>query len=52
MQFSLITTPVAVEFHVVPKLNHLEIFGISSFAKYNPQTDWYKHSVSLDLDTE
>ena len=52
MKFAPGTTPVAGGFHVVPKLNHPEIFGISWFAELNPQIDWYTHSVQLDLDDE
>ena len=34
---------------MVPKLNHPVIFGMSWFAKFNPQIDWHNHSVQLDL---
>ena len=37
---------------MVPKLNHPVIYGISWFAKFNPQIDWHNHSVQLDLDDE
>ena len=50
MQFGPDFTPVAIEFFVVLKLNHLEVFGISWFAEFNPQIDWHNHSESLDLD--
>ena len=43
---------MAVEFRVVPKLNHPVIFGISWFAEFNPHIDWYNHSIQLDLDEE
>ena len=36
VQFAPGTTPVAIEFRVVPKLNYLVIFGISWFVKFNP----------------
>ena len=28
------------------------IFDMSWFAEFNPQIDWYNHSISLDLDAE
>ena len=43
--------PVAVEFfHVVPKIDHPVIFGMSWFTEFNPQIDWHNYSVQLDLD--
>ena len=41
---------MAVEFRVVPKLNHPVIFGMSWLAEFNPQIDWHTRSVQLDLD--
>ena len=35
---------------MVPKFNHLAIFGMSWFAEFNSQTDWHNCSVQLDLD--
>ena len=52
VQFAPGTNPVAVEFHVVPKLNYPVIFGISWFAEFNSQIDWHNHSAQLDLDAE
>ena len=37
---------------MVPKLNHLVIFGISWLAEFNPQIDWRNHSVQLNLNDE
>ena len=44
------TTSVAIELHVVLKLNHPVIFGMSWFTEFNPQINWHNHSVQLDLD--
>ena len=51
MQFAPGTTPIAVDF-VFLKSNHLVIFSIIWFAKFNFQIDWHNHSVSLDLHVE
>ena len=37
---------------MVLKLNHPVTFDIFWFAEFNPQIDWHKHFVSLDLDAE
>ena len=37
---------------MVPKLNHLVVFGMSLFAELNPQIDWHNCSIQLDLDAE
>ena len=39
MQFACRTIPKAVEFHVVTKLKHPVILGISWFAEFSPQID-------------
>ena len=52
MQFSPGTTPVAVEFGVVPKLNHLVILIMSWFAEFNAQIDWYNRFASFNLEAE
>ena len=37
---------------MVPKFNHLVIFGMSWFAEFNPRIDWHNCSVQLDLDNK
>ena len=37
---------------MVTKSNHPVIFGISWIAEFNPQIDWYNHSVKLDFDAK
>ena len=41
--------PVAIEFRVVPKLNHPIIFGMAWFAEFNPVIDWHQRTVTLNL---